>query len=35
MYNWKMNITTRSRTWKRSMNLIDGILEMLRKIFAE
>jgi len=31
MYNWKINITTRSRTWERSMNLDDLVLEMFGK----
>jgi len=35
MYNWKINITTRSRTWKRSMTLGDLILEMFGKGIAE
>jgi len=31
MYNWKINITTRSRNWGKSMNLGDLILEVLAK----
>ena len=29
--NWIINITTRSRTWERSINLGDLILEMFGK----
>jgi hypothetical protein len=35
MYNWIINITTRSRTWERSMDLGDLILEMFGKRIAE
>jgi len=35
MDNWKINITTGSRTWERSMNLGDLILEMSGKGIAE
>jgi len=31
MYNWKINITTRSRNWERNMNLVDLILEIFGK----
>jgi len=31
MYNRKINITTGSRNWERSMNLGDLILEMVGK----
>jgi len=34
MYNWKINITTRSRHWERSMNLGDLILEIFGKRIA-
>jgi len=35
MYNMKINSTTRSRTYERSMNLDDLILEMFENIIAE
>jgi len=35
MYNWKINITTKSRYWERSMNLGNLILEMFGKRTAE
>jgi len=35
MHNKKINITTRSRNWERSMNLGDLILEMSGKGIAE
>jgi len=35
MYNWKINITTRSRTWEIRKNLGDLILEMFGKRIAE
>jgi len=35
MYNWKINITTGSTTWERSMNSGDLILEMFGKIISE
>ena len=28
MYNWKINITTRSTTWERSMDLRDLMIEV-------
>jgi len=31
MYNWKTNITTRSTTWERSMNVDDFLLGMFGK----
>jgi hypothetical protein len=31
MYNWKINITTGSRNWERSMNLGYLIIEMFVK----
>jgi len=35
VYNWKINITTGSRTSERSMNLGVLILEMFGKLIAE
>jgi len=34
-YNWKINITTRSTMWERSMNAGDLILEIFGKRIPE